>query len=35
MIGHITGKLILKGAEFIIVEAQGIGYEMICPLTVL
>jgi holliday junction DNA helicase RuvA len=35
MIGHIAGKLLVKGAEFIIVEAQGIGYELTCPLTVL
>ena len=35
MIGQLTGTLALKSAEFIIIDAGGVGYELTCPLTVI
>ncbi len=35
MIGRIRGELVHKSVASVIVETGGVGYEIVCPLTVL
>ena len=35
MIGRLSGTLVQKHVEAIIVDVGGVGYEVLCPLTVL
>lgn len=33
MIGYLCGKVLLRSAELVILDVQGVGYELTCPLT--
>jgi Holliday junction DNA helicase RuvA len=33
MIGMLKGKVHLRSAELIMIDVQGVGYELVCPLT--
>ena len=33
MIGYLRGKVALRSAECVILDVQGVGYELTCPLT--
>ena len=33
MIGHLTGKIISKSPPQVLLEVQGIGYEVLCPMS--
>ena len=35
MIGRLRGTLLEKGAEGVVLEVGGVGYELACPLTVV
>jgi holliday junction DNA helicase RuvA len=35
MIGYLNGTLKHKGAELLILDVQGVGYELTCPLTTI
>lgn len=35
MIGRLSGTLVEKGVEAVLLDVQGVGYELSCPLTVL
>ena len=33
MIGYLKGKVALRKAEIVILDVNGVGYELSCPLT--
>ena len=35
MIGRLSGTIIEKGADGVVLDVQGVGYDLICPLTVV
>ena len=35
MIGHIKGKIISKSPPEVLLEVQGIGYEVLCPMSTI
>ena len=35
MIGHLKGKIISKSPPEVLLEVQGIGYEVLCPMSTI
>ena len=35
MIGHLKGKIISKSPPEVLIEVQGIGYEVLCPMSTI
>ena len=33
MIGHLKGKIISKNPPEVLIEVEGIGYEVLCPMS--
>ncbi len=33
MIGHLKGRIINKNPPEVLIEVEGIGYEVLCPMS--